>query len=170
MQKEIIPVKRISADFKFTSKFKYLWLLSFAVCVCISMFLLFKAIRDEKAIPVWTAYAVGEPSENMAQIAEQRGIQVWQAVAEYLPTESELFDCALLVTTVCFLIDIPKAFSEIRLILKPKGKIILAIIDKNSEFCQSFGIFGAFNMFRTSFHVSYRKCTFLWIDLRENVK
>lgn len=36
----------------------WLWLLSFAVCVSISMFLLFKAMGGEKAIPVGTAYAV----------------------------------------------------------------------------------------------------------------
>lgn len=68
----------------------------------------------------------------MAQIAEQRGVEVIRAVAESLPIKNESFDFALLVTTVCFLNDIPKAFSEIRRILKPKGEIILAIIDKNS--------------------------------------
>lgn len=34
------------------------WLASFAVCVAISMFLLFKAMGGERAIPVGTAYAV----------------------------------------------------------------------------------------------------------------
>jgi ubiquinone/menaquinone biosynthesis C-methylase UbiE len=52
-----------------------------------------------------------EPSENMAQLAEQRGIGVIKAVAENLPIESASFDFAMLVTTVCFLDDIPKAFS-----------------------------------------------------------
>ena len=74
-----------------------------------------------------------EPAENMAQIAEQRGIEVVRATAEGLPIGDESFDFALLVTTVCFLNDIPKAFSEIRRILKPEGEIILAIIDRNSE-------------------------------------
>ena len=74
-----------------------------------------------------------EPSENMAKMAEQRGIKVVRAVAEDLPIKSESFEFALLVTTVCFLSDIPKAFSEISRILKPQGEIILAIIDKNSE-------------------------------------
>lgn len=35
-----------------------LWLLTFAVSVCISMYLLFKAMGGENAIPVGTAYAV----------------------------------------------------------------------------------------------------------------
>lgn len=34
------------------------WLLTFAVCVAISMYLLFKAMGGDKAIPVGTAYAV----------------------------------------------------------------------------------------------------------------
>lgn len=74
-----------------------------------------------------------EPSENMARIAEQKNITVYRASAENLPIENEAFDFALMVTTVCFLADIPKAFSEVSRILKPQGEIILAIIDKNSE-------------------------------------
>ena len=35
-----------------------IWILTFAVCVCISMYLLFKAMGGERAIPVGTAYAV----------------------------------------------------------------------------------------------------------------
>lgn len=41
-----------------SEKEMWLWLLSFAVCVSLSMFLLFKAMGGEKAIPVGTAYAV----------------------------------------------------------------------------------------------------------------
>src|SRR5690625_1519981 len=36
----------------------WLWLLSFIICVSISMFLLFKAMGGERAIPVGTAYGV----------------------------------------------------------------------------------------------------------------
>jgi len=74
-----------------------------------------------------------EPSENMVRVAEQKDIIVYRAVAENLPIENETFDFVLMVTTVCFLSDIPKAFSEVHRILKPNGEIILAIIDKNSE-------------------------------------
>ncbi|MBE2188805.1 MAG: class I SAM-dependent methyltransferase, partial [Candidatus Kapabacteria bacterium] len=74
-----------------------------------------------------------EPSENMSRVAEQRGITVHRAYAENLPIENSSYDFALMVTTVCFLSDIPKAFSEVHRILKPNGEIILAIIDKNSE-------------------------------------
>lgn len=93
-----------------------------------------------------------EPSENMAQIAEQRGIKVIKAVAEDLPIKSESFDFALLVTTVCFLNDIPKAFSEIRRILKPKGEIIVAIIDKNSALGKKYEAKKAKNKFYKDAH------------------
>lgn len=41
-----------------TGKQMSFWLASFAVCVAISMYLLFKAMGGDKAIPVGTAYAV----------------------------------------------------------------------------------------------------------------
>ncbi len=77
--------------------------------------------------------AIGvEPSANMAKLAEEKGITVINAVAENLPFHNESFDFVLMVTTVCFLSDIPKAFNEAFRILKDQGKIILGIIDKNS--------------------------------------
>lgn len=41
-----------------TGKTLAFWLCTFAICVAISMYLLFKAMGGEKAIPVGTAYAV----------------------------------------------------------------------------------------------------------------
>lgn len=73
-----------------------------------------------------------EPSSNMAKLAEEKGITVINGVGESLPFHNESFDYVLMVTTVCFLSDIPKAFSEAYRILKDQGKIILGIIDKNS--------------------------------------
>ena len=74
-----------------------------------------------------------EPSENMAKVSEQKGIIVYRAYAESLPLDNTTFDFVLMVTTVCFLSDISKAFSEVYRILKPKGEIILGIIDKKSQ-------------------------------------
>lgn len=74
-----------------------------------------------------------EPSENMARLAEQRGITVYRAYAENLPIDNASFDFVLMVTAICFLSDIPKAFSDVYRILKPQGEIILAIVDKNSD-------------------------------------
>lgn len=74
-----------------------------------------------------------EPSECMAQIARNRGIEIINAIAENLPIENQFYDFATMVTTVCFLNDIPKAFSEVHRILKPEGVFIIGLIDRNSE-------------------------------------
>lgn len=42
------------------------------------------------------------------------------------------FDFALTVTTVCFLNDIPKSFSEVYRILKREREFIIGLIDRNS--------------------------------------
>ncbi|MBK7805065.1 MAG: class I SAM-dependent methyltransferase [Saprospiraceae bacterium] len=54
-----------------------------------------------------------EPSENMAKVSEQKGIIVYRAYAESLPLDNTTFDFVLMVTTVCFLSDISKAFSSL---------------------------------------------------------
>ncbi|OGS71086.1 MAG: methyltransferase type 11 [Flavobacteria bacterium RIFCSPLOWO2_12_FULL_35_11] len=93
-----------------------------------------------------------EPSENMARLAEQRGINVYRAYGENLPIENETFDFALMVTTVCFLSDFPKAFPEVHRILKPQGEIILAIIDKNSELGRKYETGKSSNKFYKDAH------------------
>lgn len=93
-----------------------------------------------------------EPSVNMAYLAEERGITVVNAVAENLPFHNESFDFVLMVTTVCFFSDIPKAFNEAHRILKNKGKIILGIIDKTSQLGKQYEILKNENKFYASAH------------------
>lgn len=93
-----------------------------------------------------------EPSENMARVAEQRGITVYRAYAENIPVGNATFDFALMVTTVCFLSDIPKAFSEVHRILKPQGEIFLAIIDKKSELGRKYEMEKSTNKFYKDAH------------------
>lgn len=93
-----------------------------------------------------------EPSANMAKLAQERGITVINSVAENLPLHNESFDFVLMVTTVCFLSDIPKAFSEVHRILKPQGEIILGIIDKNSALGKKYEIEKAGNIFYKDAH------------------
>jgi ubiquinone/menaquinone biosynthesis C-methylase UbiE len=74
-----------------------------------------------------------EPSAGMRKIARSRGIRVIDAAAEDLPFEDGSFDLALMVTTLCFLDDAKKAFSEVCRILKPDGYFINGFVDKNSK-------------------------------------
>lgn len=73
-----------------------------------------------------------EPAENMAIIAEKRGMKIYRASAEQLPFENNSFDFVLMVTTDCFLSDPPTAFNEVYRILKSVGEFIVGLIDKNS--------------------------------------
>jgi len=73
-----------------------------------------------------------EPSVAMADIARSRGITVYDSKAENLPFHDNAFDFALMVTTICFLDDPMKALEEIRRILRPSGKVIIGMLDKDS--------------------------------------
>jgi len=74
-----------------------------------------------------------EPSEEMAKIARSRGINVKIGKAENLPLKSSSYDLATLVTTICFVDDVDKAFFEAHRILRHGGEIIVAFIPKYSE-------------------------------------
>lgn len=84
------------------------------------------------ALPLGITVGV-EPSRAMALIARQRGIEVYEASAEELPFDNEPFDFVVMVTTICFLRDPLQALQEVRRVLKPKGRIIIGMIDKDSS-------------------------------------
>lgn len=94
-----------------------------------------------------------EPSEKMANICLKKGIFVVKGVAENLPFFDESFDYILMVTTVCFVDDIMKSFSEVYRVLKNKGKFIVGIVDRNS-------FLGRFYEERKNKNVFYKYATF----------
>ena len=73
-----------------------------------------------------------EPSEEMARLAQLRGLLIARAVAEELPFADNTIDYILMVTTICFLNDLPAAFNEIHRVLKSGGRIIIGFIDRES--------------------------------------
>jgi len=73
-----------------------------------------------------------EPSSRMREIAQKRGIEVVNGVAENLPFDDAQFDFALMVTTICFLDDVGSALREVHRVLKPDGCLIIGFIDKDS--------------------------------------
>jgi len=74
-----------------------------------------------------------EPSEKMAAKAEKQGIRVFRGMAENLPFSDCEFDLVLMVTTICFVDDVLKSFTEAFRVLKPGGCIIVGFIDRESE-------------------------------------
>ena len=79
-----------------------------------------------------------EPSARMREIAQKRGIQVLDGVAEHLPFGDDKFDFVLMVTTVCFLDDVHKAFQEAHRVLTNNGFFIAGIVDRNSPIGQRY--------------------------------
>jgi ubiquinone/menaquinone biosynthesis C-methylase UbiE len=73
-----------------------------------------------------------EPARAMAAIAKKRGIKVLEAYAEELPFEDESFDFVLMVTVLCFLADPFRALREATRVLKPRGRLIIGMIDPDS--------------------------------------
>ena len=84
------------------------------------------------ALPLGISEGV-EPAAAMRRVAEGRGLKVFDAVAENLPYPDGSFDFALMVTTLCFVDDPPGALREAWRILKPGGRLVVGLVDADSE-------------------------------------
>jgi len=73
-----------------------------------------------------------DPSGKMLQYARNRGVEVVKGVAEHLPFRDGTFDTALIVTTICFVDDIPRTLAEAERILTVDGVLVIGYIDKDS--------------------------------------
>ena len=89
------------------------------------------------AVPLGIAVGV-EPAVAMADLARRRGIKVYRAVAEALPFRRDSFDLAVMVTVICFLRDPFLALTEATRVLKPRGQLLLGMLDKDSPLGQSY--------------------------------
>jgi ubiquinone/menaquinone biosynthesis C-methylase UbiE len=79
-----------------------------------------------------------EPSIRMKEMGQKRGIQVFDGVAEKLPFNDCELDFILMVTTVCFVDDINKAFHEANRVLSNGGFLIVGEVDRNSPIGQIY--------------------------------
>jgi SAM-dependent methyltransferase len=73
-----------------------------------------------------------EPSSVMRRFAVNLGLKVHKGTAEKLPIPDKSYDFALMVTTICFVDDVKKSFSEVKRILIPGGNFIVGFVDRNS--------------------------------------
>ncbi len=79
-----------------------------------------------------------EPSRNMRELAQKRGIMVVGGVAEKLPFKDSVVEFVLMVTTICFVYDIYKTFKESFRVLAEGGNIIIGMIDSDSPIGQIY--------------------------------
>ncbi|MEJ2615008.1 MAG: class I SAM-dependent methyltransferase [Ignavibacteriaceae bacterium] len=73
-----------------------------------------------------------EPSLVMRRFAANKGLKVYEGIAEKLPLADRSYDFALMVTTICFIDNVEKSFSEVKRILIPGGNFIVGFVDRNS--------------------------------------
>jgi len=73
-----------------------------------------------------------EPARAMAELAKQRGLEVVLGVAEFLPFKREQFGLVLIVTALAFFENPNQALTEAFRVLKPGGRIIAGILDRDS--------------------------------------
>jgi SAM-dependent methyltransferase len=94
-----------------------------------------------------------DPAGETLIYAQARGVKAARAVAEALPFSDAVFDYALVVTTICFVDDARAMLCEIARVLKPGGKIIIGLIDRESPLGQHYVAHQTENVF-------YRAATF----------
>ncbi|MDD5264532.1 MAG: class I SAM-dependent methyltransferase [Candidatus Bipolaricaulis sp.] len=75
-----------------------------------------------------------DPSDAMARLARARGVEVLAGCAEEIPLGAASVQAAFLITTVCFLSDLPRAFAEVHRVLQPDGAVVVAFIPRDSRF------------------------------------
>lgn len=71
-------------------------------------------------------------SLGMLRIAKKRNIKSILARGEKLPFKDNFFDYLTIIITICFTENPAKILAEAKRVLKKNGKIIIAIVDKNS--------------------------------------
>jgi SAM-dependent methyltransferase len=98
-----------------------------------------------------------EPSGIMREMAQQRGIEAIDGVAESLPYEESRFDFVLMVTTICFLDDADASMREAHRVLRPAGSFIVGFVDRNSSL-------GKHYLEHKDESVFYKDATFLSVD------
>jgi len=73
-----------------------------------------------------------DPAGSMLEYARGRGIDVVRGVAECLPFRDGTFDSALIVTTICFVDDVPRTLTEAERVLEPSGSLVIGYVDGDS--------------------------------------
>jgi len=73
-----------------------------------------------------------EPAAAMAELARRRGVRVLAGTAEDVPLDDSSVQAAFLITTLCFVRDVDRSFSEIRRILVRGGVVVVAFLPRES--------------------------------------
>lgn len=111
-----------------------------------SELLAIKELLPEK-VGVWIEIGVGsgrfaaklgidigiEPADGIAKLARRRGVTVKRGRAEELPLPDRSAAAAFLITSLCFIEDMERAFAEVKRVLIPGGRVIVAFVPGDSR-------------------------------------
>jgi ubiquinone/menaquinone biosynthesis C-methylase UbiE len=106
------------------------------------------------AVPLGISRGI-DPSQNLTLMAKLRDIEVARGEAEHLPYRAGSFDFVLMMTVICFLDDIQRAFHEVHRVLEHRGTLVTGFIEAGGEIFQKYrhqpikGQFLQFATFRT---------------------
>ena len=104
-----------------------------------------------------------DPARTPLKRARERGVEVTRGVAEHLPFRDDAFDTVLVVTTVCFVDDIPRMLAEAGRVLSTSGSLVVGYVDRESPLGRVYQEHKDENPF-------YREATFVTTDeLREEL-
>ncbi|SFC36343.1 Methyltransferase domain-containing protein [Halobiforma haloterrestris] len=98
-----------------------------------------------------------DPAEAMLERARDRDVDAVRGVAESLPFRDGSFDTALIVTSICFVDDIPTTLAEADRVLRPSGSLVIGYIDRESPVGRKYQETKEHNPF-------YRDATFVSTD------
>ena len=98
------------------------------------------------AAPLGISFGV-DPSKEMGEVAQQRGVGVIGGVAEALLFDDDRFDFALMVTTICFLDNIEMSFKEGYRVIKTGDFLIIGFVDRNSPLGKTYQKYKNKNVF-----------------------
>jgi len=73
-----------------------------------------------------------EPTEGMASLARQRGVNVIRGKAEMLPFDTGSLDAIFFISTLCFVQDLQLALIEAFRVLRPAGHCIIGLLPSDS--------------------------------------
>lgn len=79
-----------------------------------------------------------DPSRKMREVARRRGVTVYEGSGEQLSFDRETFDYVAIIIALCFVADPQETLRETYRVLKPRGTVIIAIIDKESFLGRSY--------------------------------
>jgi ubiquinone/menaquinone biosynthesis C-methylase UbiE len=87
--------------------------------------------------PLGIKYGI-DPSQNLARMAKRRDVEVALGEAEHLPYRAGSFDFVLMITVICFLDDIHRAFHEAHRMLETRGTLVAGFIEAGGKIFQKY--------------------------------